>query len=185
MLKNSTLSYGWVSIVFHWVSAIIVIGMFALGWWMVDLNYYSSWYTDAPHYHKSVGLLLVALMLVRLTWNLSQKTPTPLGTKWEIKAAKLAHLLLYLLVFSLFISGYLISTADERGITIFNWFTLGSLGRFFAEQEDIAGMVHEYVAYVLIGLASLHGLAALKHHFINNDNTLVRMLTIKQQKEQQ
>ena len=100
------------------------------------------------------------------------------------KSAKITHVFLYLLIFSLFVSGYLISTADDRGIDVFNWFSLGSLGRFFADQEDFSGMVHEYVAYVLIALASVHGLAALKHHFIDNDNTLVRMLTTKQQKEQ-
>tara|TARA_R110000744_G_scaffold84302_6_gene164997 strand:+ start:834 stop:1391 length:558 start_codon:yes stop_codon:yes gene_type:complete len=184
MFKNNIQGYGWLSIVFHWTSAVIIIGMFSVGWWMVDLDYYSPWYTDAPHYHKSVGLLLIALTLVRLLWKLSQPSPQAQGKKWEKKSAKITHVFLYLLIFSLFVSGYLISTADDRGIDVFNWFSLGSLGRFFADQEDFSGMVHEYVAYVLIALASFHGLAALKHHFIDNDNTLVRMLTTKQQKEQ-
>ena len=73
MFKNNIQGYGWLSIVFHWTSAVIIIGMFSVGWWMVDLDYYSPWYTDAPHYHKSVGLLLIALTLVRLLWKLSQR----------------------------------------------------------------------------------------------------------------
>ena len=184
MLRNSSQQYGWLSILFHWLSAVIVIGMFALGWWMVDLNYYSPWYTDAPHYHKSVGILLIALTTARVAWKVSQTSPEAIGNKWEKKGAKMAHVLFYLLIFTMFFSGYLISTADNRGIEVFNWFTLGSIGRLFEDQADTAGFVHEYLAYTLIGLASLHALAAFKHHFINNDTTLVRMLTLKQQKEQ-
>lgn len=74
------------------------------------------------------------------------------------------------------ISGYLISTADERPIEVFGWFSVPSFGSFIDNQEDIAGTIHEWLAYVLIALASVHALAALKHHFIDKDNTLKRML---------
>ena len=76
----------------------------------------------------------------------------------------------------MFLSGYLISTADGRGIEVFNWFEVPGLGSFIENQEDLAGQVHEYAAYILIGLSSLHALAALKHHFMNKDNTLKKML---------
>lgn len=74
------------------------------------------------------------------------------------------------------ISGYLISTEDGRPIAVFGWFSVPALGALFDNQADIAGLVHEYVAYSLITLALLHAVAALKHHFFDKDHTLKRML---------
>jgi len=161
---------------FHWASAIIVIGLFAAGYWMVDLSYYSEWYQTAPHWHKSVGLCFVVLTLARFIWKLISNAPAIEGSELEKKAAKGAHHLVYLLLLTMFLSGYLISTADGRGIEVFNWFTVPGLGSFIENQEDLAGQIHEYAAYILIGLSSLHAIAALKHHFINKDNTLKKML---------
>jgi cytochrome b561 len=94
----------------------------------------------------------------------------------EKRAAKLAHGVLYLLMLMIFLSGYLISTADDRGIDVFDWFTVPSMGELIDSQEDIAGLVHEYLAYTLIAMVVLHALAALKHHFIDKDNVLKRMV---------
>lgn len=180
MLRNTSEKYGLVAIFIHWLSALVIIGLFILGFWMVDLSYYSEWYRLGPHYHKSVGLLLALLTIARLIWKLTNKSPNPIGNnKVENSLASMAHAVLYLGLIVILISGYLISTADGRGIDIFNWFTLPSLGELFDNQEDIAGDIHKYGAYVLIGLAVLHMLAALKHHYISKDNTLKRMLTIK------
>jgi cytochrome b561 len=143
---------------------------------MVDLSYYSEWYKVAPYWHKSIGIILLALTLFRVLWKMLNKAPEIEGLAWEKSAAKIAHLLLYILLFSTFISGYLISTADGRGIEVFNWFTLPALGSLIENQEDIAGEGHFYLTYSLIGLALLHALAALKHHFINKDNTLKKII---------
>ena len=83
---------------------------------------------------------------------------------------------MYLLIFVIFSSGYLISTEDGRGIDVFTWFTVPSLGALFENQADIAGNIHFYAAWSLVIIASIHALAALKHHFINKDNTLRKML---------
>lgn len=168
--------YNGLSRTFHWISAILVIGLFSAGYWMVDLSYYSEWYKTAPHWHKSVGLCFVVITLARLLWKWFSKSPAMEGSEFEKKAASIAHCLIYVLLFTMFLSGYLISTADGRGIDVFNWFEVPGLGSFIEDQEDYAGLVHEYVAYTLIGLASLHAIAALKHHFINKDNTLKKML---------
>ncbi|MFV0575382.1 MAG: cytochrome b [Vibrio sp.] len=159
----------------HWLSAIVIVGMFAAGLWMVDLNYYSSWYEKAPHWHKSVGLLLAGYTLFRIVWRLLTPAPSVEGNGFEKVAAKVAHLLMYALLLGIFATGYLISTSDGRGIDVFNWFTIPSIGALFDNQSDIAGLLHYYFAIVLIGLAVIHVLAALKHHFINKDNTLRKM----------
>lgn len=167
--------YNVIAKVNHWLSAVIIIGLFAVGLWMVDLSYYSTWYQDAPHWHKSVGLLLALYTIFRVTWRLLTRSPEIEGTGFEKFAANIAHFLMYALLFGIFISGYLISTSDGRGIDIFDWYTVPSLGALFEDQSDIAGWLHYYFACTLIGLASLHAIAALKHHFVNKDNTLRKM----------
>ena len=179
MLKNTEYSYGWVAIFFHWVSVLLVAGLFGVGWWMVELDYYSEWYRLAPHWHKSTGLIFALLVVVRLIWKQVNIRPKPLGSRVEKAMASLVHVALYALLMAIFVSGYLISTADGRGIDVFEWFTVPSVGELFANQEDVAGEVHEYLAYSLIGLALLHALAAIKHHVIDKDDVLRRMLKSK------
>lgn len=175
-MKSNSDNWDLATIILHWLSAIAVLGLFALGWWMVDLTYYSDWYKTAPAIHKSVGILLALVTLFRLFWRTTHKRPPALGTKVEQQLSGWAHKLIYMLLILLFTSGYLISTADGRGIEVFNWFTVPGLGSFIQNQEDLAGSIHEWLAYALIGLAVLHALAALKHHLIDKDKTLSRML---------
>ena len=65
-IRNDRTRYGWLSIGLHWLVAATVIGLFALGLWMVDLGYYDPWYRTGPDIHRSIGILLFAVMLVRL-----------------------------------------------------------------------------------------------------------------------
>lgn len=175
-MRNSNSSWGWTSIILHWLSALTVIGLFALGWWMVDLDYYSEWYRDAPHLHKSIGILLALATLLRLLQRFKKARPEALGKAWEVKLSHLTHGLMYILLLAIFTSGYLISTADARGIDVFNWFTVPGFGELVENQEDLAGEVHEWLAWSLIGFVVLHALAAIKHHIIDKDKTLTRML---------
>lgn len=171
--------YNLVTKINHWLSALVIIGLFAVGLWMVDLSYYSPWYQDAPHWHKSIGLILAAYTVFRVTWKLLTANPEVEGTRFEKTAAKIAHFLMYALLFGIFCSGYLISTSEGRGIDIFDWYTVPSLGALFENQSDIAGLIHYYFACILIALASIHAIAALKHHFYNKDNTLRKMTGVR------
>ena len=181
MLKNTNQSYGLVSIFFHWLTAVVVVGLFCLGWWMVDLTYYSEWYKTAPDIHRSTGILLAMLIVARLFWRLKNLEPESLSTHkgWEIKTAHIVHLLLYAMLFSMFVTGYLISTAKGQAIAVFNWFSIPAMvtgdDLSIKNLEDKVGEIHEILAYILITLASAHALAALKHHFIDKDSTLTRM----------
>ena len=177
MLKNSEDSFGWIQITIHWLSAIAVIGLFAVGLWMMDLDYYSDWYHTAPHYHQSVGLLLALLTLFRIVWSFTNKRPKDLSTiAWQNMAAHAAHILLYILLILLFFSGYLIVTLDGESIELFNWFEIPSFVSIESDAKDWIGLAHEWGAYALIALAVVHALAAIKHHFIDKDATLTRML---------
>lgn len=173
------------SIFFHWLSALSIFGLFGLGYYMVDLTYYHAWYKTAPELHKSVGIVFFGLTILRLIWRYKQVSPNHLAShnSFEQKAGKAIHSLLYLLIFIIMITGYLISTADGRGIEVFELITVPAFGSLIENQEDIAGLVHKWLAYLLIILAILHALAALKHHFIDKDDTLNRMIGKRQKTE--
>jgi len=175
--RNSSAHYGLISIVLHWLVAVAVFGLFALGFWMVGLDYYSSWYRAAPDIHKSIGIILFTVMLLRVFWRFLSPGPVALASHGPLTrlATKAGHGVLYLGLFGVMISGYLISTADGRPISVFGWFAVPALITGIPNQEDIAGLVHEYLAWALVILAGLHALAALKHHFIDHDATLKRM----------
>src|SRR5690554_7804149 len=81
MFKNTAHSYGWVSIAMHWITAVLVIGLFILGYWMLTLGYYDSWYRLGPWWHKSFGITLLVLTVIRLLWSLSNQKPEPLRSE--------------------------------------------------------------------------------------------------------
>jgi len=176
--KNSAAGYGLVAILLHWLVAVVVIGLFTLGLWMVDLTYYDSWYNRAPNIHRSIGILLFLVMLGRLLWRLLDIIPDdePGIRFWQRRLAHAVHILLYLLPFAVMLSGYLISTADGRPIEVFGLFSVPALVSGIPNLEDMAGKVHWYLALSLISLAGIHTLAALKHHFIDRDRTLKKIL---------
>lgn len=175
-MSTDVKNYNLVARVIHWLSAIVIVGMFAVGIWMVDLSYYSTWYHEAPFLHKSVGILLALLTIFRVVWKASTASPKVTGSRFEKIASKAVHHTMYLDLFIIFVSGYLISTEDGRGIDVFNWFTIPGAGALFEGQADLAGVVHEIAAWTLIIMVVLHVLAALQHHFISKDDTLRKMI---------
>lgn len=178
MWRNNQRSYGLVAVTLHWSTALAVLGLFALGVWMVELGYYDAWYRRAPDVHRSVGVLLFGVVAFRLVWRLLNPAPRhdPRVSGLEQRLAGIAHRLLYLLLFSVILSGYMISTADGRAVEVFGLFGVPATISGLENQEDIAGDVHRILSYALVGMAGVHALAALKHHFIDGDRTLDRML---------
>lgn len=178
MVRNTRSSFGLMAIGLHWLMAISVFGLLALGLWMVELTYYHPWYRAAPWIHKSIGVLLFAALLLRLLWRWIDPRSEPFSahSRVERRAAGVAHVLLYLLLAAVLLSGYLISTADGKGVDVFGWFKIPATVTGIENQEDIAGDVHLVLAITLVSLAAVHALAALKHHFLDRDPTLMRML---------
>lgn len=175
--RNSSNQYGLVSVMLHWLVAVAILSLFALGLWMTGLSYYSEWYRTAPALHKSIGVSLAALMLLRIMWRVVSPPPAALSThaKTERVLAGLAHLFLYVGVIVVLVSGYLISTAQGRGISVFGWFEIPAWITGLPEQADIAGAVHFFTAWAVVIVAGLHGLAAFKHHVMDRDDTLRRI----------
>lgn len=177
-ISNSSDAYGLIAVVLHWLVAAVVVGLFTLGLWMVELTYYDDWYRTAPAVHKAVGVLLFMVVALRFGWRQLGPHPAPLASHGplERRAAGIAHALMYVLLLAVMLSGYLISTADGRPIDVFGLFRVPALISDLPNQADIAGKVHLYLAITLVSLAAVHALAALKHQFIDRDGTLLRML---------
>lgn len=177
-IRNTATEYGLVAILLHWTIGVAVIGLFGLGLWIGDLDYYDAWYQRGPALHKGLGVLLFILVVVRLLWRRLNVQPAPVPTHSvrERRLARLAHLSLHVLLVGTMLAGYLISTADGRPVDVFGLFQLPATLSGIDGQEDIAGEVHELLAFALIGVTVLHAAAALNHHFIDRDRTLKRML---------
>ena len=176
MWRNTNSGWGVISIALHWLSALTIVGLFFLGWWMTDLGYFDTWYNLAPWWHRSIGMLLLLATVLRIVWRFVQPTPVAQGSRWERLAAHLGHIVLYALMLTVLASGYLISTARGRGVSVFDWFEVPALISDLPNQASIAGEIHWYSALALMILAGGHALAALKHHFFDRHDTFVRML---------
>lgn len=180
VLRNTTSRYGLLAVLLHWISACLVIGLFALGLWMVGINYYDPIYQQSHNLHKGLGILLLALTSFRLAVKLLQVSPTLNGPLWKKVAVRVMHTALYALLFGLFFTGYLIATAENTTLSFFSLFTIPSPQRLLPDQWVLlASDLHLWLAYMLIGAVILHVVATLKHHLIDKDDTLKRILFFK------
>lgn len=178
MLKDSRTGYGLISIMLHWVSAPLILFVFGLGVYMRGLDYYSPWYHRGPEIHIALGLLIFLLMSLRLLWRIRSGSPEAIASipKSTQFAANAVKYVIYIAVFTICITGYLITTAEGSGANFFGLFSVPATAELSADNIDRAGLAHKYIAWGLIVLVVVHALAALFHHFIKRDKTLVRML---------
>lgn len=178
MLLNSDSRYGAITRTLHWSIALLILGLVALGWYMVDLTYYDKWYNASLSYHKAIGMLVLALGAAKILWKLVTSSPAhaPTIKPWELAGARIAHLLLYAMMIVIPVSGYLISTSAGDAVSFFGWFDIPALYPAGEELRDLAIDVHYYLAYATLALVGVHALAALKHQFVDKDGTLRKML---------
>ena len=176
-LKNTAERFGFVAQGFHWVIGLLIIGMLALGFYMADLE-------PGPEMlklyglHKSFGALVLMLVILRIIWRLMNVTPSPLAghARWEVVLAKSVQGILYLAMLSMPLSGWLLSSSAGYPVSFFGLFDLPALVGKSKPLHDLAEEIHEITAFVLIGALTLHIAGALKHHIIDRDETIARML---------
>ena len=161
----------------HWLIALMVFGLLGVGLYMTDMRI-SPQKIQLYMTHKSVGLTVFALMLLRLAYRLKNPAPAlPAGIPgWQKAASNGAHVLLYLLLFAMPISGWLMNGASGFPMKYFGLVRVPDL--LVRNQEYLAFFkaVHFYIAWTLMAVIAVHVLAALKHHFIDRDTVLRRML---------
>lgn len=176
MIRDTSHGFGWISILLHWSSAITTLFLFGLGVYLTSYGYYSPNYLDIAHLHYAVGIILLAVIALRLLWRLSSKTPVSLSKKLPVKiSVMLTKFLLYTFLLVILVSGYFICTAEGQSIAVFNLVQIPSFILLDTPQLNAAGLTHKYLAWVLFGLVIFHAGAALVHHF-KGDRTLVRMI---------
>lgn len=177
-IRNTADSYGLVSRALHWLTALLILGLIALGWYMVDLSYFDRWYNESLELHKVLGLLVLVLGIVTAGWRVLSPSPASVAslTRWERLAATFMHYALFTMVFVVPVTGYLISTSAGKAIDVYGWFAVPALVEVDPALRDLAIELHFWLAYATAALAAVHAGAALKHQFVDRDGTLARML---------
>lgn len=189
--------YTAVAIVLHWAIAIAILLMIPLGWWMGDqaeAGVVTDGVFQAFQFHKSIGLTVLALSLVRLGWRLANPPPAlpPHMPAWERMVAKATHWAFYALMIAMPLTGWLYVSAgwsehdNEPLVVATHWFGLIRVPELFglphaaeslrAGVADVSMNVHSKLAWGALILAALHAGAALKHHVFDRDEVLAHML---------
>lgn len=178
MLRNTETRYGLVARFFHWSVAVLFIGLIGLGWYMVGLTYYDPLYHDTLEWHKALGMIVLALVVLRLAWLAvpPRPRPAPTLTPFERIASRATHDILRLAMVLIPVSGYVISTSAGDPISIFGWASIPALVTVSETWREIAIDVHYYTAYGAAALLVLHIAGALKHRFVDKDDVMGRML---------
>ena len=179
-LGNTGQRYGAVAIALHWAMALLLAALLALGWYLArqpDVGY-DSRKIYLILYHKELGILALALVLLRLAWRVGQALPALVDTlpDWQKVAARLVHLCLYGLMFALPLTGWLMSSAAGFTVSFLGWFDLPDLVPPDDALYRALLVAHRWLGYALAGAIALHAGAALRHHFVFRDDTLRKML---------
>jgi cytochrome b561 len=179
--SDSAARYSTVAIVLHWLLGISIFAMFAIGIYMSDLPF-SPLRLKLYNYHKWAGITFLFLSVLRLVWRLVNKPPAlPKAIEqamptWQTKVYHATHYALYALFFAVPLIGWAYSSAAGFPIVLFGVLPLPD---FVAVDKELAKQIkelHEISAFALMGLALLHIGAALKHHYIDKDGLVSRML---------
>jgi cytochrome b561 len=169
------------AIALHWLLALVIAGLFAVGVYMADLPF-SPLRLKLYNWHKWAGVCFLALSVLRLLWRLTHRPPALSQTVllgmpgWQVRAHHAVQHLMYLLFFAVPLIGWAYSSAAGFPIVLFGQLPLPDL---LAPDKELAALIkplHALFAFTLLGLAGLHTAAALKHHWIDRDGLLNRML---------
>lgn len=175
-LRNTPERYGSVAQALHWVVVLLLIGQVAVGKIAHEMpDGFDKLVLLARH--KSVGITILGLAVLRLAWRLVDRPPAPPPMpRWQRVAARLSHWGLYALLFALPLSGWLLSSAANRPVS---WWQLAQLPDLVAPDAGLRELfkdLHHGLLYALYALVGVHVAAALKHQFVDRDGLLLRML---------
>lgn len=169
------------AIALHWLLGLAILAMFAVGLYMANLPF-SPLRLKLYNWHKWAGVTFLALSVLRLLWRATHRPPslphaiTQAMPSWQTRTYHATHYLLYILFFAVPLVGWAYSSAAGFPIV---WFGQIPLPDFVSPNKELADMIkplHALSAFALVGLAGLHIAAALKHHWIDRDGLLSRML---------
>lgn len=168
--------YTTTAIALHWLIAAIMLISVSVGLYMTGLKF-SPEKLKLYNWHKWAGVTIFTLVLIRCAWRLFHTPPPPVPMPaWQRHAANAAHYLLYALMIVIPLSGWLMSSAKGFQTVYFGVIPLPDLLDKSKELGETLTLVHKTLNYTMITLVILHAAAALKHHFVDKDDVLRRML---------
>jgi cytochrome b561 len=175
--RNTTTAWGSVSKGLHWLIVLLIINQWVIAS-RADALPNGIAKLETLAWHKSFGITILALAVIRLIWRWMNPTPelTSLTKPWERTLARISHALLYGFLFAIPLTGWMMSSAKNYSVS---WFKLFQLPDLVAPSESVFGLMHslhEGLNLALAGVAALHIAGALKHHFIDRNDVLKRML---------
>lgn len=177
MIFSTPAKYSHIAIALHWLIALMIIANFALGLTMVDMSLspqklkFFSW-------HKWVGLTIFMLVCLRLLWRLGHPVPALPSSmpQWQVTAAHLSHVLLYVLMFAIPLSGWLYSSAAGKSVVYLGLFPLPDLVQADKSLAETLKEVHGYFNFTMAALVLTHIAAAWKHHLVDRDDVMAGMV---------
>lgn len=175
-----TARYTATAMLLHWLMALLIFAAFPLGLYMADLKL-SPTKLQLISYHKWIGIIVLLLAVLRLLWRATHKPPALPDTlaAWQQRTSTAVHHALYLLLFAVPLSGWLMSSAKGFQTVLFGVLPLPDLVSKNKELGHLLGSVHESLNYLLLALVLVHIAAALKHRFVDRDDILDRMLPFR------
>jgi cytochrome b561 len=176
-IRNTTARWGSIAQLLHWAIVVLIVTQFVLASIAEELPLGMAKLAMLAR-HKSVGITILGLAIIRLAWRVANPTPLLPNTlkPWERVAAHVTHYGLYVLLFAMPITGWIMSSARNFPVSWFNLFQLPDLVAPNRPLYDVMHSVHAVLAFTLVAVAALHIGAALKHHFFLKDDVLRRML---------
>lgn len=175
-LRNNDRQWGAVSKFFHWIIALAIIGNGIFGL-MMDLAGSPMRKINWLALHKSIGLTVLALVLLRIAWRtFDRRPPDEPMPRWQALAAHAMHAVLYVVIVAIPLSGWWFNSVTGKPLQWFKQFNLPALAQKNDALRDFAHGVHEYLFWFLVLLLLAHVGGALKHHVFDHDNVLRRML---------
>ena len=171
MLTNSADRYGLVSILLHWLMALLILAMIGIGAYMTDLDKEDPLRSQLYTMHKEIGVTILVLAVLRILWVLASRPPVlPAALqRWEVILARSTTGLLYLLMLATPIAGYFMVITGGKAISYFGLFDLPVLMGENHDLHETLAEVHEFLAFTILALVCLHTLGAIKHRFIDKD----------------
>lgn len=177
--RNGANRWGWPAKLFHWLGAVLVLGLTAQGWWMTHLLERAG-RLPQYHLHGVIGYYLGVALLLRLVWRAMNRAPDhPPGLQaWENRAATLGHWALYLAMIAITLGGWLMHSAFPRRQAVELFGFLPVPFAFAEPNRDVFRVfedVHLWMAYGMLALVVVHVLAALRHHVVKKNDVMRRM----------
>ena len=172
-----TTQYTRTAIAIHWIAAVLILFNLGFGLYTVNMPL-SPQKLQNFSYHKWVGVTVFLLAAARLLWRLRHQAPAlPAAMKpWETTAAHASHILLYVLFFASPLTGWLYSSAAGFQTVYLGFLPIPDLLHKNKELADVLKAMHRWINYSMAAVIVVHALAAVKHHFHDRDDVLVRML---------